>query len=243
MPRCQRTFRRLPEGRTAPGAGGVPRWECACCPHSPAAYEAVRDPDLLSFAALAGAACVRDFGAPDDAARPSVLLLGLRPECVYEPDERRYDIYLAQGSGPWDLRLQIGHEVFHRTCSQGRVFHWSHEMLACLVSVRLLRRLGGAGAEEYAAATDARYRAEADGLPLSELLAVDPFASADYPPGYYGRAYVTGLDLIDAAGWPALCRLARRLNRASEPDVAGWLSSLPTEAEGAARAALAPVVQ
>ncbi len=237
MPRCQRTFRRLPEGRTTPGPG-VARWECACCPGDPSVYETVRDPDLLSFAALAEAACARDFGAPDDPGRPSVLLFGLRPECVYEPDERRYDIYLARGSGPWDLRLQIGHEVFHRTCSQGRVFHWTHEMLACLVSVRLLRRLGGAGAEEHAAATDARYRAEAAPFPLESLRAVDPFASADYPPGYYGRAYVTGLSLLDAAGWPALCRLARRLDRANEPDVEGWLASLPPEAGAAARAAL-----
>jgi|GEM_PF-1898091 hypothetical protein len=235
MPRCQRTFERLPEGATSPGTG-VRRWVCACC-DPPEAYETLRDPDLLHYAGLAENACAADFGRPADASRPTLLLLGLRPECVLEPVDRRYDIYLARGSDPLQMRLQIGHEVFHRCCSQGRVFHWTHEMLACLVSLRLLRRHGAA---DYAAREEARYREEARACPLAALLAADPWASAEYPPGYYGRACVVGLALSEAVGWDRLRRLARRLTPAGVPDVAGWRDSLPPDMRIAVDTCLSP---
>jgi hypothetical protein len=235
MPRCQRTFRALGGGAVAPGSG-VRSWICTHCPDAEV-YETVRDADLLHYADLARSWCAAQFGAPPDAARPAILLLGLRPECVFEPGERRYDLYLQRGSDPWQLRLQIGHEMFHRVCSRGRIFHWTHEMLACLVSVRLLRRLG---MDEYAERRESEWREEARLLPLPDMLAADLWTLGVYPPGYYGRAFVTGEAVVAAAGWEATRRLARSvLPGGLTPDVEGWIARLPPEAAARVRAALA----
>jgi hypothetical protein len=221
MPRCQRTFRRLGPGETLPGSGAA-RWTCPFCPEAEV-YEAVRDPDLLHYAHLAEASCRADFGDPTDAGRSTLLLFGLRPECVREPEDRRYDLYLQRGSDAFQLRLQIGHEMFHRVCSQGRVFHWTHEMFACLVSVRLLRRHGS---DAYAAQIEREYEAQAERLPLPAMQAAD-LSAPPYPEGLYGRAYVTGRALAEAVGWPPLCRLAHMRKGTDIPDVAGWLKGLP----------------
>lgn len=233
MPRCQRTFRRLSQGETVPGTG-VRRWICPHCSEAEI-YEAVRDADLNEYARLAFDDCVSDFGTPPgDAAWPTVLVRGLRPECVRESDEKRYDLYLLAGSDPWQLRLQIGHEIFHRVCSQGRVFHWTHEMFACLVSVRLLRRFGLA---DYAAKREQEWKAEADRLSLADLRAANLWTGAPYPPGFYGRAFVTGTRLVEAVGWQLLCPLAR--TRTAAPNVIAWLATLPNDARVRALAVLA----
>lgn len=229
MPRCQNTFRRLGDAATVPGAG-VGVWTCSFCGANET-YSTVRDPALLSYAATAKSVAIHDFGAPVDPAAPTLLLWGLRPECVYEPTLPAYDIYLATVSDPWQARLQIGHETFHRVAGEGRVFHWTHEMLACLFAVRLLRR---AGLGEYAAQVAAQYEREAEVCPLSTLLRSNPWSDAAYPPGYYGRAFQTGVALQEAAGYTALCRLARTINDAGMPDFCTWANTL-TDA-GAAQA-------
>jgi len=226
MPRCQRTFKSLGEGVVTPGGGGARRWTCPYCPDSEV-YETVTDTDLLSYAALALSACERDFGPPHDRSRTALLLLGLRPECVLEPADRRYDLYLQSGSDPFQLRLQIGHEMFHRVCSRGRIFHWTHEMLACLCAVRLLRRCG---AEEYAEETVRRYGNAAHELTVTEMMTLDLWAAPAHSAGFYGRAFVTGVELEQAVGWPALCRLARCLDSTGAPDISTWLSLLPANA-------------
>jgi hypothetical protein len=221
MPRCQRTFHRLGPGETAPGSGDA-RWVCSFC-EDREAYATVRDPDLLHYASLAEATCHHDFGKPSDHQRPTLFLSGLRPECVLEPQERRYEIYLQQGSDPYQVRLQIGHEVFHRTCSQGHIFHWTHEMLACLVSVRLLRRNGWS---EYATLIEEQYARQADQITFAEMVAAD-LSRTPYPAGLYGRAYVTGAALGEGVGWHSLCRLARCLDHRGTPDIAAWQACLP----------------
>jgi hypothetical protein len=228
MPRCQRTFQRLASGEALPGRGGT-RWICPYCPDAEH-YEAICAPDLLYYTSLAEAACRTDFGTPSDSTRSLLLLYGLRPECVLEAADRRYDIYLQHDSDPFQLRLQIGHEMFHRFCSQGRVFHWTHEMLACLVSVRLLRRHG---MEEYAAQVEREYENQAQQLSVTEMRCAD-LTAPPYPTGLYGRAYVTGQHLVEAVGWPALCRLARLPERGGIPDLEKWREKLSlTEAERA----------
>ena len=227
MPRCQQTFRRLTEAQTVPGSG-LARWKCSFCPEAEV-YETIRSPDLLEYARQAQEFCVRDFGNPSDTGWPTLLLLGIRPECVREPNERRYDIYLQRDSDPYQLRLQIGHEIFHRVCSQGKVFHWTHEMLACLVSVRLLRR---GGFEEYADQTEQDYQQRAKGLSHEEMTTTDRWSRGGtevYTPNLYGRAYVTGLALQKAVGWNHLTRLTRFLTRNGTPDTHTWLGQLPTE--------------
>jgi hypothetical protein len=232
MPRCQRTFYGLGEGRVAAGVGSR-RWVCGHCPDAET-YETLRDPNLLNYAARSFRRCAQWFGAPGDAARPTVLVLGLRPECVHEPGERRYDLYLQRDTDPWQMRLQIGHEMFHRVCSQGRIFHWTHEMLACLVSVRLLREHG---LNDYAGQTERQWLAEAPRLSPVALRAVDLWATPAYPPGFYGRAYATAAALEAAVGWEHLRPLARfglrdfRAGAAAgggeAPDVAAWRARLP----------------
>ena len=238
MPRCQRTFQRLPAAVTDPATGAA-RWVCPHCAEAEV-YETVRDPDLAHYAQIAYSACAADFGNPPDAQRPTLLLWGLRPECVLEPIDRRYDLYLQRASDPYQARLQIGHEVFHRVASGGGlVCHWTHEMLACVVSVRLLRRHGGA---EYADLMEREYLAQSEFLSLPEMIRASPWTDAVYPPGFYGRAYATGLALTQAVGWSHLRRLARCCLAASRtPDVAAWIARLPDAAlQQAARAVLTP---
>ena len=215
MPRCQRTFQRI-----SPSADS---WVCPHCPDAET-YAAVRDTELLQYARLAEAVAIEDFGRPDDVSRSTFLLLGLRPECVLEPVDRRYDIYLQQKSDSLQLRLQIGHEIFHRICSQGRIFHWTHEMLACLFSVRLLRQQGF---EDYAAQCEREYQKEAEICPSVTLFTTDLWKLSVYPPGFYGRAYETGAELKSIVGWHVLCRLARFRAVRGVPDVSGWIDSLP----------------
>lgn len=236
MPRCQRTFQRFPRSLQSKGRGSdAERWICPFCPDAEV-YEVIRDADLLQYARIAETAAIQDFGRPGDASRNTFLLCGLRPECVFEPEDRRYDIYLQQSSDALQFRLQIGHEIFHRVCSQGAIFHWTHEMLACLFSVRLLRLQGF---EPYALQTALEYRQEAEICPLQTLLTTDLWKSSHYPPGFYGRAYATGSALKSVVGWPALCRLPRFQVERGAPDVSRWLDSLP---EGTRREANAILV-
>ncbi|MBC8102851.1 MAG: hypothetical protein H7Z41_09715 [Cytophagales bacterium] len=240
MPRCQRTFHRLSSpisgGHGANGCGPV-RWVCPHCPGAEV-YEAVGETDLLQYARLAEAACIQDFGRPSDAARATFLLLGLRPECVLESADRRYEIYLQRGSDALQMRLQLGHELFHRTCSQGRIFHWTHEMLACLFSVRLLRQQGF---EAYADQMSGQYRSEAQACPPGDFFAADLWTLTAYPEGYYGLAYTLGRALKTIVGWPALCRLTRSCGEpGSPPNVKGWLAALPSRERAECEFLLAP---
>lgn len=236
MPRCQRTFRRFSSAHAAaPDSSGSARWTCPYCPDAET-YETVEASDLREYADLAFNACLRDFGSPPDSRRPFLLLRGLRPECVLEPDDRRYDIYLQSGSDPYQMRLQIGHEMFHRVAaSNGLIFHWTHEMLACLVSVRLLRDCGYA---DYAKQMERQYLNDAAQMTFAQMTRADPWAEAAYPAGFYARAYAIGLDLLEITGWKSLCRLARCLSPARRPDLEAWLARLSPSTAHAARRAL-----
>ncbi len=144
-------------------------------------------------------------------------------------------MYLQRDSDGWQVRLQIGHEMFHRACSGGRIFHWTHEMLGCLGSVRLLRRQG---LESYARTVEQDWLLEANKLSLPAMRAVDLWTLSRYPPGFYGRAFATGAALARALGWENLCPLARCLSPAGAPDVDGWLARLPPGLAASARAVL-----
>lgn len=195
MPRCQRTLRLL-EGTT-----GATSWVCPFCTDGER-YALVTDADLLGYQAFAYAAAVRDFGCPADARLPLRLIAGLAPECVRTPPPRGYDLYLSHDADPLQHRLQIGHEMFHRVCSQGQIFHWAHEMMACVFSVRLLR---ASGYDNYATQMDTLYYLQAEQLSLEGMLTAD-VTVPPYPPGLYGRAYATGIALTNRIGWEALCR-------------------------------------
>lgn len=226
MPRCQRTFQKLP--------GSGPAWICGRCPDRET-YALLEDPGLLRDAAITYRACLADFGPTGDEERPMRFVLGLHPECVLVPEDGAgrggYLLYLQRGSDPCQLRLQMGHEIFHRVGSRGRVVHWTHEMLACLFAVRQLRAFGW---NEYADRCDAEYTAQARALPLVRMRRLD-LSPGRYPEGLYGRAYVTGKALRAAVGWKELCRLARTApGEDGGPDLDRWLGSLlPSSQAGA----------
>ena len=229
MPRCQRTLFHLRNGDSFPGQanhapGSVMRWVCPHCADAEI-YDFVTEPDLQQYARLAEIFCKQEFGNPTDAPRPYALFYGLRPECVLEQSDRRYDIYLQRDCDPFQLRLQIGHEMFHRICSQGRVFHWTHEMLACLTAVRLLRRCGN---PDYADTIARDYAEQSEALSFAAMREAD-LSAPPYPEGLYGRAFMTGLALQEAVGWNLLRRLGRSMDKRGEPDIFGWLSRLPAE--------------
>lgn len=228
MPRCQRTFRYLTTGERG-------QWRCPHCPEAET-YTVVRDRKLWEYARFAQRQAVSDFGAPTDAAFRFLLLEGLRPECVREPADRRYDLYLAANSDSLQKRLQIGHEMFHRVAGEGNIFHWTHEMLACWFSVRLLRCAGYA---EYAVVMEQAYQAQAADCNLATLCTFAAWETAVLPPGYYGRSFVAGQMLEDAVGRMALCRLARTHSSfGTEPDMALWVQSLNESERIAVRARL-----
>jgi len=54
---------------------------------------------------------------------------------------------------------------------------------------------------------------------------VTPFRDV-YPPGLYGRAWVTGCELAAAIGWERLKGLAQSLDEHGRPDVGGWVDGL-----------------
>lgn len=225
MPRCQRTFRRL-DSRGADRSGS---WVCPICKEQET-YQKIYAPDLRQYAAAAEASCRDFFQIPEDGRRAD-LYLGLFPECVFEPEGRRYDIYLQHDSDSYQLRLQIGHEIFHRVCSQGTIYHWTHEMFACLFSVWFL---GEAGFVEYKEQMDQRYILEAADMSLPALTGVN-FSVAPYPRGAYGRAYVTGKTLDAIVGREKLAQLVRCLDRAGNPDPRQWINSLSLDQAFAVR--------
>jgi hypothetical protein len=215
MARCQRTY--------FPLSGLGPVWECVHCPEQER-YERVRDERVRAFAEQAHVGAIAEFGSPNDSHWPMHLILGLRPECFHAPGQG-YLLYVQRGSDALQLRLQLAHEIFHRVCSGGIVFDWTHEMLACHFAVRLLR---AGGLTSYADEQERAYRAEADHLPLAAMLRCD--LRRIYPPGLYGRAFVTGQELIDAVGWREVRALARH------EGLDEWRASLPRSLQERLRA-------
>ena len=131
------------------------------------------------------------------------------------------------------VRLQLGHEVFHWLCSPPFYFHWVHEMFAQVMSVRLLRQ---GGFDAYADESDAAFRESADKLSVEKMLgeAITP----PYPQGLHDRAYVVGCELVEAIGWERLKPLATMFDKGNRPDLTGWIASMSTDERQAVAALL-----
>lgn len=84
------------------------------------------------------------------------------------------------------------------------------------------------GMEDYAAQIEREYETQAERLAINDMMRSD-LTSPPYPEGLYGRAYVTGRSLSDAAGWHALCLLGRIRKGTDVPDVAAWARRLSLE--------------
>ena len=138
-----------------------------------------------------------------------------------------------EGADWWRIRYQIGHEVFHWLFTPPGVFHWIHELFAVETAVRAMEELGE---HDYVERTTASLEGEAERLTLEAMLTT-PFRGI-YPDGLYGRAWLTGRELMSVVGWEALKPLARSFDADGAPSVVGWIRSLDEQAQEAVEAVL-----
>jgi hypothetical protein len=133
----------------------------------------------------------------------------------------------------WRIRYQIAHEVFHWLCSPPPTFHWTHELLAVETAIRAMEEIGEL---DYARREMERLSGDADRLSLDEMLRAS--LAAGYPEGLYGRAWVTGRQLIDAVGWESVKLVAKSAGEARVSRLEGWFSALPRESRPRAESIL-----
>jgi hypothetical protein len=88
-----------------------------------------------------------------------------------------------------------------------------------------VRAMAAIGELDYAGREIERLRKDADSMPL-EVMLVTALA-VPYPPGLYGRAWVTGRELTAAVGWVRMRQLADSFDGGGKPDVVGWMRALP----------------
>ncbi len=148
----------------------------------------------------------------------------LRPESPWDQLGRRA-VYL-NGSNRFQLAFQAAHEVFHVLWTPEGILHWSHEVGAMIFSIRHLDGLGATDmmfrthrANQIEAATEG-----ARDYPLLNLMC----AEQPYPEGFYDRAILFGLQLIDIVG-PAGYQGIAKLGPTGRPDFWGWVDSKPVK--------------
>lgn len=150
--------------------------------------------------------------------------LPLRPESPWDELERRA-VYL-NGSDPGLLAFQAAHEVFHVLWTPKDILHWSHEVGAMIFSLAHL---------EAAGALDARFRAcrtrqieAATGGAKDYSLVNLMRAEQPYPEGFYERAILFGLQLIEIVGPAGYWGIAK-LGPDGQPNFWGWVDSKPAK--------------
>lgn len=234
MVQCQRSYRYLEDAHQQPDG----TWVCPGPPWTPAddcsggeQYRRLDDDRLIAFFDTAFQMAEREFGLSVYGPCPREFIFGLIPQHIFEPRSQTSFVYVQTGSDPLQLRLQLAHEAFHAVASRA-AFHWTHEMLAVLFSLRVLDATGFA---QYAEINRYHHAANSHDLPRNELVKV---ASLPYPEGIYDAAWALGTELETIVGWKELRRLARSLGPTGRPDVEGWLVSLPDELAQRARLTL-----
>ena len=90
------------------------------------------------------------------------------------------------------------------------------------MAIRALKEIGEL---EYARRVADGLSEEAGLLPVAELLSTR-LTQGDYPPGMYGRAWVTARELVAAVGWERVKLLAGSFDEWGRPDVVAWVGSL-----------------
>ena len=212
---------------TAPGT-----WTCPGSPYSPGCpggeqYFLLDDPEWRRRFNDCVALCEAEFGGSLQPDVETLLFMGEEPESVFETHAGYHSIYFKRGSDIQQLSYQLGQEVFHRVCTPSGTCHWAHEILSLLFSFDYLETVGFGN---YAGSQKERLRQESGLLSLPEMIDV---SSMPYPLGMYGRAFVTGEQLLREVGWENLKPLARSFDALGKPDVAGWKRSLSNEAREA----------
>jgi hypothetical protein len=199
------------------------------------AEQPVTDPGLLAFMEHRIERTSEEFGIdPARFPRPTILLW--RPDGP--PENRRLPsgpclIFLKHIDDWHRARFQLAHEVTHGVLSPyvEPVHDWVQEMFTTHIANRAMRELGQ---HWYADRDESDAWEEAELLSLREIQELD--LRPPYPKGLYGRAYVTGLGLIDQIGWERLKLLGVILDEAGRHDIPTWLDALePREREAVER--------
>jgi hypothetical protein len=194
------------------------------------------DDDLRAFLFACRDRTAAEFGKRADGPLP-LLEWGEQPEYRAGAPGEAGTIFLSRhGHDWWQVRYQLAHEVFHWLCSPPPTKHWTHEALAVETAVACVAELGDG---EYARTVAAALRAEAELLPVGAMLTAR-LDLGSYPPGLYGRAWVTCRELIGAVGWERLKPLASSFDDRGRPDVAAWLRSLEPAEQVKVEAVLGP---
>jgi hypothetical protein len=200
--------------------------------------EIITDPELLAFGDHCVDVCAREFNRCTDTWPRRFEVWSETAQPQFRAREGR--IILKQGCNWWQLRSQVGHEVFHWLCTPGSedIFHWTHEVLAQEMSIRCIRsativpppphdkfRDGRPyGVDDYADEAEAEYRREAISTSLEKMLTTELVPPYEW---VRGRAFVVGRKLATEVGWEQLKRVATYFDEAGKPDVRRWLRDLP----------------
>jgi hypothetical protein len=166
------------------------------------------------------AMCRGEFEVADDGLSTEIWL-GSGPETVFEAGAGGYNIYLGRGSDRWQFMYSGAHEAFHRVCGEGKNrSDWADEMFAVHFSLIYLERIG----ETDHAERNRRHLVEqAARCSVEELFRLGEGVE---PVGIYGRAYLVGLEIVEAVGWEALRPLATMRRSDGRCDVETWLATL-----------------
>lgn len=180
------------------------------------------DPSLgieaFDYLVLAAIRTAEEFGAEPF---PTPLRVGRASSPDVPPQQLPNRIIVTMNADPDQVRLQLGHEVFHWICTPAYLHHWVHEMFAMEMSIRHLR---ANGCSVYADLCEADFHQGATGFSIDRML--DESISPPYPSGLHDRAYAVGKELINVIRWDRLKPLACMFDEDAQPDLAGWLERL-----------------
>lgn len=149
-------------------------------------------------------------------------------------------IALVAGSTVYQERWQLGHEAFHAVWDR-HVFHWTHEAMACLTTLRRVEQWNST----YALTSAESAVRAAQGFTVADLRS-HPVPDSPNPEAFYGRALLVGIELEELVGLGALADLVHQIANSpcAEhvcPDTCGvnekdhlareWVDQLPNAAE------------
>lgn len=200
-----------------------------------AVRSAALDVEVLAFLAERARRTAAEFDRELGCLELPALEWGDQAELRFSTADGRPRIFVSREDPDWwRIRYQIAHEVFHWLCTPPRTFHWTHELLAVETAVRAMDEIGEGG---YAAKAREMLSEEAQYLALPEMLTTR-LDRGYYPDGLYGRAWVTGRQLISSVGWQQVKFLAASFNKRGKPDPAAWVSTLLPEEQALVEAVL-----
>jgi hypothetical protein len=190
------------------------------------------DEEVMAFLAERARRTAEEFGKQEG--ESPLLEWGDVPEFRDLTADGKPRIFVErEGADWWRIRYQIAHEVFHWLCTPPQTFHWAHELFGVETAVRAMAAIGEL---DYARREIERLRGDAGSMSLDTMLVHE--LAVPYPPGLYGRAWVTGRELTSAVGWVRMKQLACCFDAAGKPDVLGWTQSLPTGEQAKVQAIL-----